>query len=126
MIEVLSKLVSVRGAQRYLRSDDRPAFVSNRTLEWIEESKIGSALIDPGEPSQNGANESFNGRFRDECLNVEWFRSLREARVVIETWRRHNNEVRPHSRLRSTTMPSPATRGLLSRNRWSEIARSGQ
>jgi putative transposase len=103
VIEVLSKLVSVRGAPRYLRSDNGPEFVSNRILEWIEESKIGSALIDPGKPWQNGANESFNGRFRDECLNVEWFRSLREARVVIETWRRHYNEVRPHSRLRYQT-----------------------
>lgn len=99
VIDVLSRLVSVRGAPRYLRSDNGPEFVSNRILEWIEESEIGSALIDPGKPWQNGANESFNGKFRDECLNVEWFRSLREARVVIETWRRHYNEVRPHSRL---------------------------
>lgn len=55
--------------------------------------------LDPGKPWQNGANESFNGRFRDECLSLEWFRSLREARVIIEAWRRHYNEVRPHSRL---------------------------
>ena len=57
------------------------------------------ALIDPGKPWQNGADESFNGRFRDECLSLEWFRSRQEVRVVIETWRRHYNAVRPHSSL---------------------------
>ena len=58
---------------------------------------IESALIDPGKPWQNGADESFNGKFRDECLSIEWFRSRAEATVVIEAWRRHYNEVRPHS-----------------------------
>jgi putative transposase len=56
-------------------------------------------LIDPGKPWQNGTGESFNGKFRDECLSLEWFRSRAEAKVVIETWRRHYNEVRPHSSL---------------------------
>ena len=99
VIEVLSQLVSVRGAPRYLRSDNGPEFVSHRILEWIEASGIGSALIDPGKPWQNGTDESFNGRFRDECLNLEWLRSRREARVIIETWRQHYNQVRPHSSL---------------------------
>lgn len=57
------------------------------------------ALIDPGKPWQNGTAESFNGKFRDECLSLEWFRSRAEARVVIERWRQHYNEVRPHSSL---------------------------
>src|SRR4030095_6604817 len=52
-----------------------------------------------GKPWQNGATESFNGKFRDECLSLEWFRSRAEAKVVIETWRRHYNQVRPHSSL---------------------------
>ena len=60
---------------------------------------IDTALIDPGKPWQNGATESFNGKFRDECLSLEWFRSRAEAKVVIESWRRHYNEVRPHSSL---------------------------
>jgi putative transposase len=60
---------------------------------------IDTALIDPGKPWQNGATESFNGKFRDECLSLEWFRSRAEAKVVIESWRRHFNEVRPHSSL---------------------------
>src|SRR5262245_44003496 len=55
------------------------------------------ALIDPGKPWQNGVTESFNGKFRDECLSLEWFRSRAEAKVIIETWRRHYNAVRPHS-----------------------------
>ena len=61
--------------------------------------RSGVAQIDPGKPWQNGTNESFNGRFRDECLSLEWFRSRAEARAVIGLWRRHYNEVRPHSRL---------------------------
>ena len=56
-------------------------------------------MIDPGKPWQNGVGESFNGKFRDECLSLEWFRSRAEAKVVIESWRRHYNEVRPHSSL---------------------------
>jgi len=99
VIEVLSQLVSVRGAPRYLRSDNGPEFVSAAILQWISDANIGSALSDPGKPWQNGTDESFNGRFRDECLSLEWFRSRREARVVIETWRRHYNQVRPHSSL---------------------------
>jgi putative transposase len=55
--------------------------------------------IDPGKPWQNGAAESFNGKFRDECLSLEWFRSRAEAKVIIESWRRHYNQVRPHSSL---------------------------
>lgn len=57
------------------------------------------ALIDPGKLWQNGTTESFNGKFRDECLSMEWFRNRVEAKVVIEQWRRHYNEVRPHSSL---------------------------
>jgi putative transposase len=56
-------------------------------------------LIEPGKPWQNGVAESFNGKFRDECLSLEWFRSRAEAKVLIEEWRRHFNEVRPHSSL---------------------------
>jgi len=57
------------------------------------------ALSDPGKPWQNGADESFNGKFRDECLSLEWFRSRAEAKVVIEQWRCHYNAIRPHSSL---------------------------
>jgi len=99
VIEVLSRLVSERGAPRYLRSDNGPEFVSRALLKWITDQGIETALIDPGKPWQNGTTESFNGKFRDECLSLEWFRSRSEAKAVIETWRRHFNEVRPHSSL---------------------------
>jgi len=97
VIDVLSRLVSERGAPRYLRSDNGPEFVSRALLKWIVDQGIETALIDPGKPWQNGATESFNGKFRDECLSLEWFRSRAEAKVLIEGWRRHFNEVRPHS-----------------------------
>jgi len=99
VIEVLARLVSERGAPLYLRSDNGPEFVSRALLSWIASQGIATALIDPGKPWQNGAAESFNGKFRDECLSLEWFRSRAEAKAVIETWRRHYNEVRPHSSL---------------------------
>ncbi len=99
VIEVLSRLVSERGAPAFLRSDNGPEFVSKALLSWIVAQGIGTALIEPGKPWQNGVTESFNGKFRDECLSLEWFRSRAEAKVIIETWRRHYNEVRPHSSL---------------------------
>jgi putative transposase len=73
--------------------------VSRPLLKWIIDHGTDTALIDPGKPWQNGAAESFNGKFRDECLSLEWFRSRAGARVVIEIGRRHYNEVRPHSSL---------------------------
>jgi putative transposase len=95
----LARLVNERGAPRIIRSDNGPEFVSKRVLEWIVESGIEMAHIDPGKPWQNGTDETFNGRLRDECLSLEWFRSRLEARVIIEQWRRHYNAVRPHSSL---------------------------
>jgi len=103
VIEELSKLVSVRGAPRYLRSDNGPEFVSRAILRWLRDEEIETALIDPGKPWQNGANESFNGKLRDECLGLHWFRNRLEAKVVIEAWRREYNEDRPHSSLGNLT-----------------------
>lgn len=99
VIEVLSKLVSERGAPVYLRSDNGPEFVATALLRWATECGMQTALIDPGKPWQNGTTESFNGRFRDECLSLEWFRNRVEAKVVIQDWVAHYNEVRPHSSL---------------------------
>jgi len=96
VIEVLSRLVSERGAPLYLRSDYGPESVSRALLKWIVDQGIGTALIDPGKPWQNGASESFNGKFRDECLSLEWFRSRGEAKVLIEAWRQHLNDASQH------------------------------
>ena len=103
VIEILARLMSERGAPAFIRSDNGPEFVSLAILGWLAENKIESVHIDPGKPWQNGTNESFNGRLRDECLNVEWFRTRSEARIVIEAWRRHYNEVRPHMSLNYLT-----------------------
>jgi putative transposase len=99
VIEVLSRLISVHGAPRHLRSDNGPEFVSSAIMKWLLDEGIETAYIAPGKPWQNGTDESFNGRFRDECLSLEWFRNRREAAPVIEAWRQHYNEVRPHSSL---------------------------
>lgn len=99
VIEILVRLISLHGAPVYLRSDNGPEFVSHAVLKWLTHANIETALIDPGKPWQNGTNESFNGKFRDECLGMEWFRSRREAAIIIEAWRRHYNSVRPHMSL---------------------------
>jgi putative transposase len=99
VIEVLTRLVSVHGAPRYLRSDNGPEFVARAVLKWLLAAQIETAFIDPGKPWQNGVDESFNGKFRHEHLSLQWFRNRAEAAVSIEQWRRHYNEVRPHSSL---------------------------
>ena len=63
-----------------MRSDSGPEFVSHAILQWLTDARIETAIIDPGKPWQNATNESFNGKFRDECLSVEWFRTRREVR----------------------------------------------
>lgn len=103
VIEILSRLVSKRWPPRHLRSDNGPEFVSKALLRWVANQGLEVALIDPGKPWQNGMVESFNGKFRDECLSMEWFRSRTEAKVVIEDWRRTYNEVLPHSSLGKMT-----------------------
>jgi len=99
VIDVLSQLVSVHGTPRYIRSDNGPQFVARAILRWLMDAQIETALIDPGKPWQNATDESFNGRLRDEYLSLNWFRNRVDARVGIEQWRRHYNEVRPHSSL---------------------------
>ena len=99
VIEVLARLMSVHGMPSCLRSDNCPEFVSKALLQWVHDEALGLLLIEPGKPWQNGTNESFNGKFRDECLSAEWFRNRLEAKVIIEDWRNHYNIVRPHSSL---------------------------
>lgn len=103
VIEVLSRLVTLYGAPKYLRSDNGPEFVSRAVLRWLTQSNIDTAYIDPGKPWQNGSNESFNGKFRDECLSIQWFKNRIDAKMLIEEFRRHYNEVRPHSSLNEMT-----------------------
>lgn len=99
VIEVLSRLIAERGAPQCLRSDNGSEFIAARVRAWLKEKGVETLYIEPGSPWQNAKGESFNGRLRDECLNVEWFRNPREATVTVETWRRHYNQHRPHSSL---------------------------
>ena len=103
VIATLRKLMSAHGIPRCLRTDNGPEFVSSALLSWAKNEGIDIAFIEPGKPWQNGLNESFNGKFRDECLSTEWFRSHAEAKVVIEDWRIQYNVIRPHSSLNYCT-----------------------
>jgi putative transposase len=103
VIEILTQLVSLHGAPRYLRSNNGPEFVARAILRWLQAAQIETAFIDPGKPWQNGTDESFNGKLRDQHLSLQWFRNRADAKVSIEAWRRHYNEVRPHSSLRYLT-----------------------
>jgi len=87
------------GIPMYLRSDNGSEFIAQCVQDWLKTQDTKPLFIEPGSPWQNGKCESFNGRLRDECLNLEWFDSLKEAQVVIEAWRDHYNQERPHSAL---------------------------
>ena len=103
LIQVLEKLIKERGCPMVLRSDHGPEFVSIALLQWAADKGLRNLLIEPGKPWQNGTNESFNGKFRDECLAMNWFYSRAHAKVIIESWRKHYNAVRPHSSLEYQT-----------------------
>lgn len=83
----------------HIRSDNGPEFIARAVQEWISAVGARTAYIAPGSPWENGYVESFNARFRDELLNGEIFYSLREAAIIIESWRRHYNAIRPHASL---------------------------
>ena len=99
VVKVLKEVIQKRGNPKVLRSDNGPEFVSTALLAWATESGLTNMLIEPGKPWQNGTNESFNGKLRDECLAMHWFKNRRHAKVLIEQWRKHYNSVRPHSSL---------------------------
>ena len=94
---LLDQAARFRGYPAAVRTDNGPEFTSRAFLAWAQEHGIRHILIEPGRPMQNGYIESFNGKFRDECLNDQWFQSLHQARTEIAIWRRDYNEVRPHS-----------------------------
>ena len=99
VIDALSDLFILRGVPGHVRSDNGPEFVAKAVQEWIATVGAKTAYIAPGSPWENGFIESFNARLRDELLDGELFYSLKEARIVIESWRRHYNTVRPHESL---------------------------
>ena len=95
----LDQAMEQRGQPDGLRLDNGPEFTSRCFLAWAEQRGIRLVFIQPGKPVQNSFIESFNGRFRDECLNANWFENLADARRKIEAWRVEYNQHRPHSAL---------------------------
>lgn len=96
---VLTQLGERRGWPQRIVVDNGPEFTSRCMTAWCEERRIVLQYIEPGKPCQNAFIESFNGRFRDECLNVSWFANLPAARTKIAAWREEYNRARPHSSL---------------------------
>ena len=99
VIDVLCDLFICRGIPGHIRSDNGPEFIAKAVQDWISAVGAKTAYIALGSPWENGYIESFNARLRDELLNGEIFYSLREAKIVVESWRRHYNAIRPHASL---------------------------
>ena len=102
-VAVLDKVISEHGAPEFLRSDNGPEFIAKKLKAYLQAKGITTYYIEPGCPWQNGFGESFNGKFRDECLNMELYYSAAEAQVVHEKYRRAFNGERPHSSLNYQT-----------------------
>lgn len=103
VVSVLDRLAEVRGLPEVITIDNGPEFAGRALDEWAYRRGVKLSFIRPGKPIENAYIESFNGRFRDECLNTNWFISLKHARTIIEEWRKDYNEVRPHSSLKGFT-----------------------
>jgi transposase InsO family protein len=99
VLHCLTELFVKNGAPEHIRSDNGPEFTAKAVREWLSRIGVKTLYIEPGSPWENGYNESFNGKLRDELLNGEIFYTLREAQVLIERWRQHYNAFRPHSAL---------------------------
>ncbi len=97
VVRILDQAARFKGYPSAVRTDNGPEFTSRVFMGWCQANGIAHLLIEPGKPTQNGYIESFNGKFRDECLNEHWFDNLTQARTTIAAWRIDYNEVRPHS-----------------------------
>ena len=108
VVETLGKLFINRGVPKYIRSDNGSEFTAAFVRRWLSQLNVNTLFITPGSPWENGYNESFNGKLRDELLARELFYTLKEAQVLIERWRREYNTIRPHSSL-GYLPPTPET-----------------
>lgn len=100
---VLNKIALFRGFPKEILTDNGPEFTSSLLNAWAYDHTVEHVFTDPGKPMQNGYIESFNGKLRTECLNQHWFKSISEAKDIIEHWRLEYNQVRPHSSLGNLT-----------------------
>ena len=103
VMQVLARVFAERGRPAYLRSDNGSEFTAKAVQRWLQAQDVQTRYIEPGSPWQNGYAESFNGKCRDECLNMELFDSEAEAQTIVATWRRDYNTQRPHSSLNYQT-----------------------
>jgi putative transposase len=108
VLHCLTELFTIHGPPEHIRSDNGSEFTAKAVRRWLSRIGVRTLYIEPGSPWENGYNESFNSKLRDELLNGEIFTTLREAQVLIERWRRHYNTVRPHSSL-GYRPPAPET-----------------
>jgi len=99
VLHCLTNLFVTHGTPEHIRSDNGPEFTAKAVRRWLGKIGVRTMYIEPGSPWENGYNESFNGKLRDELLNGEIFYTLKEAQVIIEGWRREYNTIRPHSSL---------------------------
>src|SRR5690606_13840464 len=99
VLDTMADLFELHGPPMHIRSDNGSEFIARVLREWLARLGVRTLYIEPASPWENGYNESFNGKLRDELLNGEIFYSLREAEIIIESWRHHYNKVRPHSSL---------------------------
>ena len=108
VLHCLTDLFVQHGPPNHIRSDNGSEFTANAVRAWLARVGVKTLFIEPGSPWENGYNESFNSKLRDEILNMEIFYTLKEAKVLIEQWRHHYNTVRPHSSL-GYKPPAPET-----------------
>jgi putative transposase len=99
VVRVLERLRETRGLPQVIQTDNGPEFSGHKLDAWAYRNQVRLFFIEPGKPVQNAHIESFNGKLRNECLNLEWFNNLREAKRIIEAWRIQYNQFRPHSSL---------------------------
>lgn len=109
VMATLTELFITRGIPDHIRSDNGAEFTAHAIQSWLKTLRVKTLFITPGSPWENGYNESFNGRLRDELLNGEVFYTLKEAQVISEQWRHHYNHIRPHSSL-GYKPPAPLAR----------------
>ena len=119
VLECIADLFVKHGPPDHIRSDNGAEFTANAVREWLERVGVKTLFIEPGSPWENGYNESFNGKLRDELLNTEIFYTLKEAKVLIERWRQHYNTIRPHS---SLGYRPPAPEAILPRSSMNDYA----
>lgn len=108
VLDVLRDLFVQRGTPAYIRSDNGAEFTAHAVRDWLHRVAVQTLFIEPGSPWENGYNESFNGKLRDELLDREIFYTLMEAQVLVARWRREYNQIRPHSSL-GYRPPAPET-----------------